>query len=120
MPTPSSRIVGVFDIWPFGAQLFKSVSIQSSYPRLALLVYDCLLTLDWEIPRYWGEAFTLTVPNVLFFANRYGTLLGNIPVIIPYFWTSQSLAEKITVNSNFLWFDSILNLTRRATCHCFS
>ncbi|KAJ7808317.1 hypothetical protein B0H14DRAFT_3482454 [Mycena olivaceomarginata] len=72
-------IVGVFDIWPF-----------------ALLVYDCLLTLDWEISRYWGEAFTLTVPNVLFFANRYGTLLGNIPVIIPYFWTSQSLAEKIT------------------------
>ncbi|KAJ7816691.1 hypothetical protein B0H14DRAFT_1393101 [Mycena olivaceomarginata] len=81
MPIPSSRIVGVFDIWPF-----------------ALLVYDCLLTLDWEISRYWGEAFTLTVPNVLFFANRYGTLLGNIPVIIPYFWTSQSLAEKITMS----------------------
>ncbi|KAJ7321260.1 hypothetical protein DFH08DRAFT_889449 [Mycena albidolilacea] len=78
-------IVGVFDIWPF-----------------ALLVYDCLLTLDWEISRYWSEAFTLTVPNVLFFANRYGTLLGNIPVIIPYFWTSQSLAEKITTCQNLV------------------
>ncbi|KAJ7022848.1 hypothetical protein C8F04DRAFT_1194118 [Mycena alexandri] len=62
-PTASSRIVGAFDIWPF--------------------IYDHLLTLEWEISRYWGEAFTLTVPNVLFFANRYGTLFGNIPVIIP-------------------------------------
>ncbi|KAJ7744587.1 hypothetical protein B0H16DRAFT_1724457 [Mycena metata] len=59
-------IVGAFDISPF-----------------TLLVYDHLLTLEWEISRYWGEAFTLTVPNVLFFANRYGTLFGNIPVIIP-------------------------------------
>ncbi|KAJ7800178.1 hypothetical protein B0H14DRAFT_3156133 [Mycena olivaceomarginata] len=59
-------IAGAFDIWPF-----------------TLLVYDHLLTLEWEISRYWGEAFTLTVPNVLFFANRYGTLFGNIPVIIP-------------------------------------
>jgi hypothetical protein len=54
--------------------------------------------LEWEISRYWGDAFTLTMPNVLFFANRYGTLFGNIPVIIPYFWDAQSLAGKITVN----------------------
>ncbi|KAJ7823854.1 hypothetical protein B0H14DRAFT_1307128 [Mycena olivaceomarginata] len=73
-------IVGAFDIWPF-----------------TLLVYDHLLTLEWEISRYWGEAFTLTVPNVLFFANRYGTLFGNIPVIIPYFWDSQTLTRNITV-----------------------
>ncbi|KAJ7897605.1 hypothetical protein B0H14DRAFT_3853217 [Mycena olivaceomarginata] len=72
-------IAGAFDIWPF-----------------TLLVYDHLLTLEWEISRYWGEAFTLTVPNVLFFANRYGTLFGNIPVIIPYFWNSQSLTGRIT------------------------
>ncbi|KAF8176249.1 hypothetical protein K438DRAFT_2022725 [Mycena galopus ATCC 62051] len=72
-------IAGVFDIWPF-----------------TLLVYDHLLTLDWEISRYWGEAFAPTMPNVLFFANRYGTLFGNIPVIIPYFWNTQSLAGKIT------------------------
>jgi hypothetical protein len=61
-------------------------------------VYEFFLTLEWEISRYWGEAFTLTVPNVLFFTNRYGTLFGNIPVIIPYFWDGQSLAGKITVN----------------------
>ncbi|KAJ7738055.1 hypothetical protein DFH07DRAFT_841336 [Mycena maculata] len=72
-------IVGAFDIWPF-----------------TLLIHDHLLTLEWEISRYWGEAFTLTAPNVLFFANRYGTLFGNIPVIIPYFWNSQTLTENIT------------------------
>ncbi|KAJ7358540.1 hypothetical protein DFH08DRAFT_848652 [Mycena albidolilacea] len=76
-------IAGAFDIWPF-----------------TLLVYDHLLTLEWEISRYWGVAFTLTVPNVLFFANRYGTLFGNIPVIIPYFWNSQSLTGRITTCHN--------------------
>ncbi|KAJ7743009.1 hypothetical protein DFH07DRAFT_835806 [Mycena maculata] len=76
-------IAGAFDIWPF-----------------TLLVYDHLLTLEWEISRYWGEAFTLTVPNVLFFANRYGSLFGNIAVIIPYFWNSQSLPGKITTCQN--------------------
>ncbi|KAJ6600299.1 hypothetical protein DFH09DRAFT_594015 [Mycena vulgaris] len=81
-PTASCRIAGpAFDIWPF-----------------TLLVYDYLLTLDWEISRYWGEVFTLTVPNVLFFTNRYGTLFGNIPVIIPYFWNSQTLARNLTMS----------------------
>ncbi|KAJ7914984.1 hypothetical protein B0H13DRAFT_1983210 [Mycena leptocephala] len=47
-PTASSRIAGSFDIWPF-----------------TLLVYEFFLTLEWEISRYWGDAFTLTVPNVL-------------------------------------------------------
>ncbi|KAJ6479737.1 hypothetical protein C8R45DRAFT_1005901 [Mycena sanguinolenta] len=72
-----------FDIWPF-----------------TLLVYDYLLTLDWEVSRYWGPAFTLTAPNVLFFANRYGTLLGNIPVIFPYAWSSETLAGKLKTCQN--------------------
>ncbi|KAJ7121495.1 hypothetical protein C8R44DRAFT_981612 [Mycena epipterygia] len=45
-----------------------------------LLFYDYFLTFEWEVSRYWGSAFTW--PNILFFANRYGTLLGNIPVVI--------------------------------------
>ncbi|KAJ6495090.1 hypothetical protein C8R45DRAFT_986103 [Mycena sanguinolenta] len=72
-----------FDIWPF-----------------ALLVYEYLLTLDWEVSRYWGPAFTLTAPNVLFFANRYGTLLGNIPVILPYAWSSETLTGKLKTCQN--------------------
>ncbi|KAJ6553139.1 hypothetical protein B0H19DRAFT_1072619 [Mycena capillaripes] len=37
------------------------------------LFYEYWITLDWEISRCWGA-------RALFFANRYGTLLGNISV----------------------------------------
>ncbi|KAJ7774036.1 hypothetical protein B0H16DRAFT_1510817 [Mycena metata] len=57
-----------------------------------LLFYDYCLTIDWEISRYWGSPFTW--PNILFFANRYGTLLGNVPVVIQYFWTQRSTPRK--------------------------
>ncbi|KAJ7121513.1 hypothetical protein C8R44DRAFT_622502, partial [Mycena epipterygia] len=59
-----------------------------------LLFYDYFLTLEWEISRYWESAFTW--PNILFFANRYGTLPGNIPVVIQYFWSTNSTPAKIT------------------------
>ncbi|KAF8211763.1 hypothetical protein K438DRAFT_1568016, partial [Mycena galopus ATCC 62051] len=44
----------------------------------SILFYEYWITLDWEISRYWGTR--LSWPKALFFANRYGTLLGNIPV----------------------------------------
>ncbi|KAJ7121496.1 hypothetical protein C8R44DRAFT_166641 [Mycena epipterygia] len=59
-----------------------------------LLFYDYFLTLEWEISRYWSSAFTW--PNILFFANRYGTLLGNIPVVIEYFSSTNGTPEKVT------------------------
>ncbi|KAJ7917202.1 hypothetical protein B0H13DRAFT_1608528, partial [Mycena leptocephala] len=52
--------------------------------------------LDSEVSRYWGLHFTW--PNILFFANRYGTLLGNIPVVMEYFWSKNSSPEKIRVS----------------------
>ncbi|KAJ7121534.1 hypothetical protein C8R44DRAFT_622857, partial [Mycena epipterygia] len=58
----------------------------------ALLFYDYFLTLEWEISRYWGSAFTWL--NILLFANRYGTLLGNIPVISESFWSTNGTPEK--------------------------
>ncbi|KAF8189447.1 hypothetical protein K438DRAFT_1722085 [Mycena galopus ATCC 62051] len=61
----------------------------------SILFYDYFVTLDWEISRYWGTPFTW--PNVLFFANRYGTLLGNIPVVMEYFWSENSSPTKIKV-----------------------
>ncbi|KAJ7245637.1 hypothetical protein B0H12DRAFT_1127396 [Mycena haematopus] len=61
----------------------------------SILFYDFFLTLDWEIARYWGTP--LTWPNALFFANRYGTLLGNIPVVMEYFWSEESSAHKIKI-----------------------
>ncbi|KAJ7131508.1 hypothetical protein C8R43DRAFT_1110720 [Mycena crocata] len=60
-----------------------------------LLFYDYFLTLEWEVSRYWRTSFTW--PNILFFANRYGTLLGNIPVVIQYFWSTAGTPEKITM-----------------------
>ncbi|KAJ6605203.1 hypothetical protein DFH09DRAFT_1120974 [Mycena vulgaris] len=57
-----------------------------------LLFYDYLLTFEWETSRYWGAK--ITWPVFLFFVNRYATLLGNIPVVIQYFWTAEITPEK--------------------------
>ncbi|KAJ6592389.1 hypothetical protein B0H19DRAFT_1245267 [Mycena capillaripes] len=64
-----------------------------------ILFYEYFLTLDWEVSRFWGKAFTFTWANMLFFANRYGTLIGNIPVVVQYFWTTPSTPEKIAVRA---------------------
>ncbi|KAJ7152015.1 hypothetical protein C8R46DRAFT_1121750 [Mycena filopes] len=80
--------------------MLNSVQIQSqlnsnyyfNLVSFTILFYDYFLTLNWEISRYWGSAWTW--PNILFFANRYGTLIGNIPVVIQYFWTHESTAQK--------------------------
>ncbi|KAJ7101348.1 hypothetical protein B0H15DRAFT_815760 [Mycena belliarum] len=60
-----------------------------------LLFYDYFLTLNWEISRYWASP--RTGPKILFYANRYGTLLGNIPVVIQYFWSVEPTAQKIAI-----------------------
>ncbi|KAJ6589278.1 hypothetical protein B0H19DRAFT_1103488 [Mycena capillaripes] len=60
-----------------------------------MLFYDYFLTLSLEISRYWGPP--LKFPAILFFANRYGTLLGNIPVVIQNFWTTESTPHKIMI-----------------------
>ncbi|KAJ7683048.1 hypothetical protein B0H14DRAFT_3060687 [Mycena olivaceomarginata] len=63
--------------------------LNSSYYLAAasftLLFYDYFLTFEWEVSR-WATIF--------FFLNRYGTLLGNIPVVIQNFWTTPSTPEK--------------------------
>ncbi|KAJ7473252.1 hypothetical protein FB451DRAFT_1248846, partial [Mycena latifolia] len=66
-----------------------------------LLFYEYFLTLDWEVSRYWAAEFKW--PNLLFFANRYGALLGNIPVVIQFFWTTPSSPNKlITYHQYFI------------------
>ncbi|KAJ6628543.1 hypothetical protein B0H10DRAFT_159742 [Mycena sp. CBHHK59/15] len=62
-----------------------------------LLFYDYFLTLEWEIERYWGTKFTW--PTALFFANRYGTIAGNVPVVIQYFWSTRGTPDKIRVST---------------------
>ncbi|KAJ7239725.1 hypothetical protein C8J57DRAFT_1372487 [Mycena rebaudengoi] len=58
-----------------------------------LLFYDYFLTFEWEVSRYWARP-NLSWATILFFLNRYGTLLGNIPVVLQYFWTTPSTPEK--------------------------
>ncbi|KAJ6503864.1 hypothetical protein C8R45DRAFT_973957 [Mycena sanguinolenta] len=60
-----------------------------------LLFYDFLLTLDLEVSRYWGARTSWS--TVLYFVNRYGTLFGNVPVVIQRFWTAPSTSEKIRI-----------------------
>lgn len=42
--------------------------------------YDCLLTFDKEVARYWKRP--ITWPAGLYFANRYVALIGQVPVIL--------------------------------------
>ncbi|KAJ7488295.1 hypothetical protein FB451DRAFT_1391242 [Mycena latifolia] len=65
-----------------------------------LLFYDYFLTLGWESARYWGVK--MSWPTALFFANRYGMLLGNIPIVFETFWTTPSSPTKTT--TDVLWF----------------
>ncbi|KAJ7214489.1 hypothetical protein GGX14DRAFT_444070 [Mycena pura] len=67
--------------------------------QFTLLFYDYLLTLDWEISRYWRRRINGTIPAVLFFANRYGTLLGNVPVVLMNFWTAPASPSKSQVRA---------------------
>jgi hypothetical protein len=69
-------------------------------PCPGLLYYDYALTFGWEVSRYWG--LTATAPNVLFFLNRYGMLLGTVPVVFQYFWTTESTPYKLSVSRKTL------------------
>jgi hypothetical protein len=64
-----------------------------------LLYYEYFITLELEVSRFWG--LRLNVPNVLFFANRYGMLLGTIPIVVQYFWTTEPTPHKHAVSRNF-------------------
>ncbi|KAJ3831828.1 hypothetical protein F5878DRAFT_667148 [Lentinula raphanica] len=52
--------------------------------EFVILVYDFVLTLDMEIERFWKRD-TKRLASVLFFVNRYLTLVGNIPLMLFFF-----------------------------------
>ncbi|TFY61762.1 hypothetical protein EVG20_g6934 [Dentipellis fragilis] len=47
-----------------------------------ILYYDYLLTLPAEVKLFWLRSRRLSWPSVLFFVNRYGALLGHIPLMV--------------------------------------
>ncbi|KAF8175464.1 hypothetical protein K438DRAFT_1608527, partial [Mycena galopus ATCC 62051] len=64
----------------------RNLNIYLDLVAFSLLFYDFFLTLDVEISRYWNSAPKFG--TLLFFANRYVALLGNIPVVIENLWTT--------------------------------
>ncbi|KAJ7135804.1 hypothetical protein C8R44DRAFT_696099 [Mycena epipterygia] len=56
-----------------------------------ILFYDYLLTLDRETSRYWGSRITWA--TVFFYLNRYGLLVGVIPVMVGSFWEGPNKAK---------------------------
>jgi hypothetical protein len=63
----------------------------------SVLFYEFFSVLDWEISRFWGAPISWS--TILFFVNRYGTLLGNIPVVFEKFWTTPGTSDKIRVRT---------------------
>ncbi|KIK56855.1 hypothetical protein GYMLUDRAFT_775080 [Collybiopsis luxurians FD-317 M1] len=53
--------------------------------QFVIPIYDWILTFDQEVEFFWQHDCK-NLPTVLFFFNRYLTLLGNIPILILYFW----------------------------------
>ncbi|KAJ3850989.1 hypothetical protein EV368DRAFT_84000 [Lentinula lateritia] len=52
--------------------------------EFVILAYDYLLTFDLEIERFWKRD-TRRLAAILFFVNRYLTLLGNVPFVLLFF-----------------------------------
>ncbi|KIK64164.1 hypothetical protein GYMLUDRAFT_434780 [Collybiopsis luxurians FD-317 M1] len=70
----------------------KDVQIQMNWTRyvglmqFVILIYDWLITLDQEVELIWRRPSKTRLAVILFFLNRYLTLLGNIPVAVLFFW----------------------------------
>ncbi|KAJ3982666.1 hypothetical protein F5890DRAFT_1475991 [Lentinula detonsa] len=58
--------------------------------EFVILIYDYLLTFDIEIERFWKRD-TKRFASILFFINRYMTLLGNIPIVLLFFWPEPGM-----------------------------
>ncbi|KAJ3770474.1 hypothetical protein FB446DRAFT_705414 [Lentinula raphanica] len=77
---PNFEQLGSFKNWNHYVELMEFV----------ILVYDYLLTLDMEIERFWKRD-TKRLASVLFFVNRYLSLVGNIPLVLFFFWPGPIL-----------------------------
>jgi len=56
-----------------------------SLAAFTILYYDYFLTLPMEVERFWPQK-TFSWAVLLFYLNRYMSLLGHIPVIFEFFW----------------------------------
>ncbi|KAJ7135798.1 hypothetical protein C8R44DRAFT_869496 [Mycena epipterygia] len=92
------------------AQIQYQVNASTCFTTAAftILFYDYFLTLDRETSRYWGSRMTWA--TLFFYLNRYGLLLGAIPVIAQYFWDDPTKAKVCMwqyVTCTILTFDPV-------------
>nr|GAT61400.1 predicted protein [Mycena chlorophos] len=81
-----------------------------------ILIFDYFLTLDAEIVRFWQRKSKIVLPGGLFFANRYISLFGNIPIVVMYFWYSPASAKKTAVRSAAIF--CLLETPSRSSALC--
>jgi hypothetical protein len=64
----------------------------------AILYYDYVITLSMEVERFWTfQSFTWA--SFFFFLNRYLSVVGHIPVVVEFFWTTPHPAFKFNVSA---------------------
>nr|GAT48485.1 predicted protein [Mycena chlorophos] len=94
-----------------------------------LSTYDYFITIDVEVSRFWMGKSRTTLPALLFFTNRYMTLLGNLPFWFTAFWfsvrkcnfwgdivfTTRRCNSFDTYHQAYIWFSQLLAATIMAT-----
>ncbi|KDQ60376.1 hypothetical protein JAAARDRAFT_32772 [Jaapia argillacea MUCL 33604] len=65
-----------------------NVNYYFSLVAFVVLYYDFILTFPSEIERFWSGGFSWAA--LLFFINRYLSMLGHVPVILQTFWQTNN------------------------------
>ncbi|KAF9534349.1 hypothetical protein CPB83DRAFT_844092 [Crepidotus variabilis] len=78
-----------------------------SAAAILLLYYDYALTFSDEVERFWIPKRRITIASALFYTNRYLSLLGHLPNIVEYFWTSNdpkrlSICKNLILSHNYI------------------
>ncbi|KAJ3885751.1 hypothetical protein GG344DRAFT_70267 [Lentinula edodes] len=67
------------------------------WAQFGIVIYEYLITLDLEVERFWKRK-TKGLGSVLFYVNRYLTLLGNIGIIVLFMSPELVLRHNFVIN----------------------
>ncbi|KAJ7866647.1 hypothetical protein B0H13DRAFT_2066363 [Mycena leptocephala] len=72
------------------AEMQSQLNVNAYFTLVSFTIvsYDFLLTFDDEVRAYWGTR--LTWATLLFYINRYVSLLGNSIPVVENFWTTYN------------------------------
>ncbi|KAI9068858.1 hypothetical protein FKP32DRAFT_1671903 [Trametes sanguinea] len=66
----------------------RNVIRTASAIAFTILYYDYVLTFSEEVARYWGTR--MSSMSLLFFVNRYLSLIAHIPIIVEFYWADSN------------------------------